>query len=88
MKTIKILFAAGFIFCLTGIFSQSCKSPETLSASSKDGSQLWSENCARCHNAPGRSVYTPEEWEVVGMHMRMRAHLTGEEARKIVEFLQ
>jgi len=54
----------------------------------KDGSQLWSENCARCHNMRSPSSYSDAEWEVVMHHMRVRAHLTPEEHKAILEFLK
>lgn len=54
----------------------------------KGGSQLWSENCARCHNTRSPSAYSDAEWDVVMHHMRIRAQLTGEEHRAILEFLK
>src|SRR5450755_2834999 len=41
----------------------------------KGGSQLWSENCARCHNMRSPSAYSDAEWEVVMHHMRVRSPL-------------
>lgn len=54
----------------------------------KTGAQLWGENCVRCHSTPSPSAYNNVDWETVGLHMRVRANLTGEEARKVVEFLK
>lgn len=54
----------------------------------KDGSQLWSENCARCHNMRSPGSYSDAEWDVVMHHMRVRARLTGEEHKAILEFLK
>ena len=54
----------------------------------KSGSQLWSENCARCHNMRSPSSYSDTEWTVVMHHMRVRANLTAEEHKKILEFLK
>ena len=54
----------------------------------KGGSQLWSENCARCHNMRSPSSYSDAEWDVVMHHMRIRAILTPEEHKKILEFLK
>ncbi len=54
----------------------------------KGGSQLWSENCARCHNMRSPSSYSDAEWDVVMHHMRVRAKLTPEEHKKILEFLK
>jgi len=56
--------------------------------SGKSGNQLWSENCMRCHNARSPAAYSRAQWDVIVHHMRIRANLTGDEARKIAEFLR
>ena len=57
-------------------------------ATGKGGAELWAENCIRCHNIRSPSNYSPAQWEVVMMHMRVRANLTPEEHKKILEFLK
>lgn len=54
----------------------------------KGGSQLWADNCARCHNIRTPSSYSDAEWQVAMHHMRVRANLTAEEHKKILEFLK
>ena len=54
----------------------------------KIGVQLWSENCNRCHNAPSPADFTDSQWAKIGAHMKIRANLTNEEVKQIVEFLQ
>jgi hypothetical protein len=54
----------------------------------KSGTQLWGENCVRCHNAPPSSDYSPAQWETIGMHMKLRANLTEDETNKILAFLK
>jgi hypothetical protein len=54
----------------------------------KSGTDLWGENCQRCHNAPPRSAFTNAQWEVINTHMRLRAMLTETEYKKIQEFMQ
>jgi hypothetical protein len=54
----------------------------------KSGSQLWGENCTRCHNVRPPQYYSDAQWDVIAHHMRLRANLTGDEQRKITEFLQ
>lgn len=57
-------------------------------SSTRTGVQLWADNCNRCHNyRPGPS-FSDTQWEAVVMHMRLRADLTGEEQRKITEFMK
>ena len=54
----------------------------------KSGAQLWGENCSRCHNVPGPGEFNNDNWEVVGMHMRVRANLIQPDVDKIVDFLK
>lgn len=58
------------------------------STTHKSGNQLWSENCSRCHNIRPPEYYSDAQWDIVVHHMRLRANLTGEEQRKIAEFLK
>ncbi len=60
----------------------------TPSATEKCGAQLWAENCVRCHNIRSPSSYSPAQWEVAMMHMRLRANLTPEGHKRILEFLK
>ena len=57
-------------------------------SSAKTGAQLWGENCNRCHNFRPPQSFSDTQWEAVVMHMRLRADLTGEERRKITEFMK
>ncbi len=52
------------------------------------GAQLWSMNCAQCHNNRNPKDYSDAQWEVAVMHMRVQARLTGEEEREIARFLK
>jgi hypothetical protein len=54
----------------------------------KTGVELWSENCARCHNMRPPEEFSGQQWEIIVHHMRLRANLTGEEAREITKILQ
>lgn len=54
----------------------------------KSGTELWGENCLRCHNTPPSSAFTNSQWETINTHMRVRAMLTDAEYNKILEFLQ
>ncbi len=62
--------------------------PVTNAHPEKSGTQLWAENCIRCHNLRPPASYSDAEWEVAMHHMRIRANLTAEEHRKILEFIQ
>jgi hypothetical protein len=52
------------------------------------GAQIWADNCIRCHNFRSPRSFTDRKWEVIMMHMRVRAGLTGEEARQVLKFIQ
>lgn len=52
------------------------------------GAQLWDMNCAQCHNNRNPKDYSDAQWEVAVLHMRIQARLTGEEERKIAQFLK
>jgi cytochrome c5 len=52
------------------------------------GEELWSNNCLRCHNIRPPTMYSNAQWDVIVHHMRVRANITGQEQRAIVEFLK
>ena len=52
------------------------------------GEELWSNNCMRCHNIRPPTMYSEAQWDVIVHHMRVRANITGQEQRAIVEFLK
>jgi hypothetical protein len=67
--------------------------PATIAAapkavSEKGGAELWGQTCGHCHFIRSPSTYGPAQWEVIVYDMRVRANLTGEEQRKITEFLK
>lgn len=74
--------------CSHNSTSVSTGNAQTAAVPEKGGAQLWSENCARCHNLRPPQSYSNAQWQVVVHHMRLRANLTGEEARSITAFLQ
>jgi len=90
------LLAAGAIALAYGCQSSSSQTSSSgksdvqkmSTESNKAGSELWAENCTRCHNARPPDQYSDAQWDVIVHHMRLRANLTGGEARKIAEFLK
>jgi hypothetical protein len=54
----------------------------------KTGTQLWGENCGRCHNAPGPGEFSAANWDIIGRHMRVRTNITETEERKIIDYLK
>jgi cytochrome c5 len=57
-------------------------------ANAKGGAQLWSETCSRCHFARDPGAFSRSQWDVIMLHMRVRANLTTEEHQTILEFLK
>jgi len=56
-------------------------------ASVTAGAQTWANNCDRCHNMRDPGDFDAGQWRVIVTHMRIRAGLTGDEARDVLEFL-
>ncbi len=52
------------------------------------GAQTWANTCARCHNMRDPRELRDDQWRAVVSHMRVRANLTGGEARDVLMFLQ
>ena len=53
-----------------------------------DGGTLYKQHCSRCHNARPLSERSFEQNEVSLAHMRDFSGLTGEEYRKIVQYMR
>ncbi len=52
------------------------------------GAQEWADNCSRCHNMRDAKEFTDDTWRQIILHMRVRAGLTGQQARDILAFMQ
>jgi mono/diheme cytochrome c family protein len=79
---IKVLLLSGMISPFAFAFDY----PEE--GDSAAGAKAWSENCARCHNMRSPAELRDDQWITTVFHMRVRAGLTGQEARDILTFLQ
>lgn len=66
------------------------KAPDTKSKKGDvaRGIKAWTENCMRCHNARDPREYSDDLWKPVITHMRIRAGLTGQQARDILEYFR
>lgn len=78
-----------------GLFTQSdAYADQTPTAAEADpmqfarGAKTWANTCARCHNMRDPKEMRDEQWQGVIAHMRVRASLTGGEARDVLKFLQ
>lgn len=89
--SIALLFVA--LSAALSLNAESVDSSDTPVAKSTTGdfirgAQLWAKTCVRCHNMRDPKDLTDKEWEVAASHMRVRAGLTGQDTRDILEFLQ
>ena len=82
------LLLAGCAITHTEQAAETLAATTAANANGKGGAQLWAENCVRCHNNRSPSTYSDAEWDVAMHHMRIRANLTAEEHRRILEFLK
>ncbi|MBI4538285.1 MAG: cytochrome c [Gemmatimonadetes bacterium] len=51
------------------------------------GAEVYGYSCGRCHNPRAAAERTDEEWAPILTHMRVRANLTGRQARAVMAFL-
>jgi hypothetical protein len=93
------IFVAAALVCLgglcvdaiaqTGAHSSSKKSKSAPGKASQgspnEGEKRFLTNCGRCHNPP--EDISPREARAVVRHMRVRAMLSAEDERLILEFL-
>ena len=85
-KYINILYAFILITVICSIVISSCNVSQKIM--DKTGTQLWGENCGRCHNAPGPGEFSKTHWDIIGTHMRIRTNITATEEKKIIEYLK
>lgn len=52
------------------------------------GSELWAQNCGRCHNFRGPQEFNDSQWNIIVSHMRVIGGIPGNQSRAIIKFLQ
>jgi hypothetical protein len=85
-KYIIISFVLLLAFTASTVIMSSCAVSQKVQ--NKTGTQLWGENCGRCHNAPGPGEFSAANWDIIGRHMRVRTNITETEERKIIDYLK
>lgn len=81
-------YMALFIMAFTAISPMTLLADPHQPGDFQNGAKSWSENCGRCHNVRDPQDLRDDEWKTSIFHMRIRAGLTGQEARDILTFLQ
>lgn len=82
LRLIVLLFLP---FLLTGLIGG-----KSLASSGKErtGAELYTMRCGQCHVERYPTERTGAQWKTIMLHMRTRASLTGEDAKKILKYLQ
>ena len=52
------------------------------------GSKVFEQNCGKCHLSRQPKERSDKQWKMITEHMRVRANLTAEESRSVLEYLQ
>lgn len=52
------------------------------------GAQVYSENCARCHNPRAPDEFSDAAWAVIVHHMHVRGYLTELQTEQVLAFLK
>jgi len=83
---IKCLLLAGVLATSFNAFAD--EEAMHREADARIGAQVWLNNCARCHNLRRTDEFNDQQWISIVTHMRIRAGLTGQEARDLLHYLQ
>lgn len=54
----------------------------------RTGTELYAINCSRCHAERYPRERTDAQWKTIMLHMRVRAQVAGDDAKKILSYLQ
>ena len=53
-----------------------------------DGAKVYAWNCGSCHSERRPKEHSDAEWDVIMTHMRVRANMTAEQAKAVLQYLQ
>ena len=88
LKCNSVLGPGAAIALVCSALLMGCVKLNPRAINSSKGPTLWSQNCGHCHNARSPNAYSDAQWEVVMLHMRVRANLTAAEHEQILAFLK
>lgn len=92
IQTIKSLsrITLGALIGLSLLLSSSLAlaAESTTGPDATRGAKIWADTCNRCHNMRSPTDLNDEQWIASVFHMRVRAGLTGQQARDVLQFLQ
>ncbi len=86
----KVLLPVLAFGLVVGCTTPKAKAPagKSTTAAAPQGATLWAQNCGFCHNSRSPDSLGNAQWDVVTVHMRLRANLTADDARQISAFLR
>jgi mono/diheme cytochrome c family protein len=92
MNTSKLKYLKAVVLVLilafAGSFASAVSADEAKKGDAARGVKEWADNCARCHNIRDPKEMRDDQWKAAMFHMRVRAGLTGQQTRDILQFLQ
>ena len=87
-KSLVIRLLALMLLALGAATALAAESEQQQREMFKVGAKLWPVYCAQCHNARPGSEFSPQQWDVIMMHMRTQANLPANDARAMTEYLK
>ena len=89
VETVKRM-SASVLCVLFGVllFAEAAGEEFPAAGDIRQGAKTWADNCARCHNLRNPRELRDDQWITTVFHMRIRAGLTGQQARDVLSFLQ
>lgn len=96
MPHLKLTLLGALLLCAAAGFAQVTSPPRSHGRDSDKktapnsgvsrGQLVFTQNCSRCHNAPER--IPPQAAGTIAKHMRVRAKLSGDDYRALLQFLE
>ena len=94
MKKLMIVFASGLLFgACTPKTAEVVEVKETVAKSEfptweiAEGSQLYNDNCGKCHKLKNVTDFTQENWKKIVPNMSQKSKLDATAENKILQFV-
>ena len=82
----KNLIKTTILLCML-FGANSLLASDAKKADAVNGASVWADTCMRCHNLRAPGDLSQRAWVYSINHMRIRAGLTGQETRDVLEFI-
>ena len=88
----KLNYLKGSWAAAAAVLALSLAAPQPAAAQGSEavaeGARVYGATCGRCHNARSPLERSDRDWVTIINHMRVRADMTGDQARNVLAFLQ